>query len=242
MLNNFRNEELVKVQGKTYPVVGGRLRLAHDENKLLSIETSVLYYNDDSTVVHAHIKTEKGTFAGLGNASAKRDRVLANAILELAETRAIARALRFAGYGVEFTGYEEVTQPKNLTAEDESGEEIKDIRELKKDSRGQEQKQEQEQKTTEAGATKAQLNAIFALAQSINMTNDELRKTMQDMTGKSYSKDLSKRDASEKSTYLKKENQAIIERLINREKAGILTIKIDPEAGHFKYNILAFFI
>lgn len=193
MLSNFRNEELVKVQGKTYPVVGGRLRLAHDENKLLSIETSVLYYNDDSTVVHAHIKTEKGTFAGLGNASAKRDRVLANAILELAETRAIARALRFAGYGVEFTGYEEVTQPKNLTAEDDGGEEIKDIRDLKKEARSQ----EHDQAPVETNATKAQLNAIFALAQSINMTNDELRKTMQDLTGKSYSKDLSKKDASE---------------------------------------------
>jgi hypothetical protein len=183
MLSNFKNEELVKVQGKTYPVVGGRLRLAHDENKLLSIETSVLYYNEDSTVVHAHVKTEKGTFAGLGNASAKRDRVLAHAILELAETRAIARALRFAGYGVEYTGYEEVTEPKAMTSgEDESKLDMKDIRELKE---------------TDNNATKAQLNAIFSLAQSINMTNDDLRKMMQDMTGKSYSKDLSKKDASE---------------------------------------------
>lgn len=185
MLNNFKNEELVKVQGKTYPVVGGRLRLAHDENKLLSIETSVLYYNDDSTVVHAHVKTEKGTFAGLGNASAKRDRVLANAILELAETRAIARALRFAGYGVEYTGYEEVTEPRGVSAgDDDRKDEIKDIRELK-------------QTEVPVNATKAQLNAIFSLAQSMNMTNDELRKTMQDLTGKSYSKDLSKKDASE---------------------------------------------
>jgi hypothetical protein len=189
MLNNFKNEELVKVQNKVYPVVGGRLRLAHDENKLLSIETNVLYYNDESTVVHAHVKTEKGTFAGLGNASAKRDRKLANAILELAETRAIARALRFAGYGVEYTGFEEMPESRNSSDDesrddnkDENKGEIKDIRELN---------------PPDAGATKAQLNAIFALAQSINMTNDELRKTMQDMTGKSYSKDLSKKDASE---------------------------------------------
>ncbi|MGB7604410.1 MAG: hypothetical protein WBL93_02940 [Lutisporaceae bacterium] len=203
MLNNFKNEELVKVQGKIYPVVGGRLRLAHDENKLLSIETSVLYYNEDSTVVHAHIKTEKGTFAGLGNASAKRDKVLANAILELAETRAIARALRFAGYGVEFTGYEEVPETKNTKTESENKEEIKDIRELKKDIRElkkdtNEQKQDtSESKQIDANATKAQLNAIFSLAQSINMTNDDLRKTMQDRTGKNYSKDLTKKDASE---------------------------------------------
>lgn len=184
MLNNFKNDELVKVQGKSFPVVGGRLRLAHDENKLLSIETSVLYYNDESTVVHAHVKTEKGTFAGLGNASAKRDRKLANAILELAETRAIARALRFAGYGVEYTGYEEVTDSKAITSEDEQEKEIKDIRELN-------------QPEINVTATKAQLNAIFSLAQNVNMTNEELRKTMQDLTGKSYSKDLSKKDAGE---------------------------------------------
>lgn len=184
MLNSFKNDELVKVQGKSFPVVGGRLRLAHDENKLLSIETSVLYYNDESTVVHAHVKTEKGTFAGLGNASAKRDRKLANAILELAETRAIARALRFAGYGVEYTGYEEVTDSKAITAEDEQEKEIKDIRELN-------------QPDINVTATKAQLNAIFSLAQNVNMTNEELRKTMQDLTGKSYSKDLSKKDAGE---------------------------------------------
>ncbi|MDF2593108.1 MAG: hypothetical protein K0S75_2574 [Clostridia bacterium] len=200
MLNSFKNEELVKVQGKSFPVVGGRLRLAHDENKLLSIETSVLYYNDESTVVHAHVKTEKGTFAGLGNASAKRDRKLANAILELAETRAIARALRFAGYGVEYTGYEEVNDTKSSNAEDEnesnkreSGNEIKDIRELK-------------QPETDNTATKAQLNAIFSLAQNVNMTNEELRKTMQDLTGKSYSKDLSKKDASEIINLLKEKD------------------------------------
>jgi hypothetical protein len=188
MLSNFKNEELVKVQGKSFPVVGGRLRLAHDENKLLSIETSVLYYNDESTVVHAHVKTEKGTFAGLGNASAKRDRKLANAILELAETRAIARALRFAGYGVEYTGYEEVTDSKGMNSDDEQEKEnekgIKDIRELTPPE-------------TSTTATKAQLNAIFSLAQNVNMTNEELRKTMQDLTGKSYSKDLSKKDAGE---------------------------------------------
>lgn len=195
MLNSFKNEELVKVQGKSFPVVGGRLRLAHDENKLLSIETSVLYYNDESTVVHAHVKTEKGTFAGLGNASTKRDRKLANAILELAETRAIARALRFAGYGVEYTGYEEVTDSKSSNSEDEheGGNEIKDIRELK-------------QPDTDLTATKAQLNAIFSLAQNVNMTNEELRKTMQDLTGKSYSKDLSKKDASEIINLLKEKD------------------------------------
>lgn len=168
MPNTFRNEELVKVQGKIYPVVGGRLRLAHDENKNLSIETNVVQHSEESTVVQATVKTEKGTFTGLGNASVKRDRVLSNAILELAETRAIARALRFAGYGVEYTGFEEVE--KQIV-------------------------QDEEQNNSE-NATKAQINAIFSIAKNLNISNDELRELIQDETGKSFSKDLSKSDAS----------------------------------------------
>lgn len=118
MSSNFRKEEIVKVQGKMFPVVGGRLRLAHEENKSLSIETEVISFDLELAVVQALVKTEKGQYNGLGNASVKRDKVLANAILELAETRAIARALRFAGYGVEYTGFEEVENTANL-ADDE---------------------------------------------------------------------------------------------------------------------------
>ena len=178
MPNTFKNEELVKVQGKIYPVVGGRLRLAHDENNSLSIETNVVQYNEESTVVQASVRTEKGTFTGLGNASVRRDKVLSNAILELAETRAIARALRFAGYGVEYTGFEEV---------------------------GKELLQDEEHKKSET-ATKAQINTIFSIAKNLNISNDELRELMQDMTGKSFSKDLSKSDASKIISMLKERN------------------------------------
>jgi len=176
MPSTFKNEELVKVQGKIYPVVGGRLRLAHDENKNLSIETSVVQYNEESTVVQASVKTEKGTFNGLGNASVKRDKVLSNAILELAETRAIARALRFAGYGVEYTGFEEVGEGKNISEE--------------------KQILQAEERINSEAATKTQINTIFAIAKNLNISNDELRDLIQDKTGKSFSKDLSKNDAS----------------------------------------------
>jgi hypothetical protein len=107
--NQFKNDEIVQVNGKNYPVVGGRLRLAHDENeKGLSIETTVIKYEDGIAVIQATVTTEKGRYNGLGNATVQRDARLKMAILELAETRAIARALRFAGYGVEYTGFEEV--------------------------------------------------------------------------------------------------------------------------------------
>ena len=112
MNNQFKADELVKVNGKDYPVVGGRLRLAHDE-KALSIETSVIKYDNTIAVIQAKVTTEKGIFNGLGNATVQRDARLKMAILELAETRAIARALRFAGYGVEYTGFEEVDYDTN---------------------------------------------------------------------------------------------------------------------------------
>ncbi|WP_372996395.1 hypothetical protein [Lutispora sp.] len=134
MLNNFKNEELVKVQGKLFPVVGGRLRLAHEDNSNLSIETKVISYDGEVAIIQAMVKTEKGCFNGLGNASVKRDRVLSNAILELAETRAIARALRFAGYGVEYTGYEEVeNQNQKIDNESATKNQLLDIFSFAKD-------------------------------------------------------------------------------------------------------------
>lgn len=112
MNNQFNPEELIRVGGKSYPVVGGRLRLAHEGNKALSIETNIIYQDSDKVTVQAKVTTDKGIYNGLGNATVTRDAKLKNAILELAETRAIARALRFAGYGVEFTGFEEMPSGK----------------------------------------------------------------------------------------------------------------------------------
>ena len=45
--------------------------------------------------------------------SVEKDRSIAPAILELAETRAIARSLRFAGYGVEYCSAEEISHLEN---------------------------------------------------------------------------------------------------------------------------------
>ena len=46
-------------------------------------------------------------------ASVARDNTIAPAILELAETRAIARSLRFAGFGVEYCSAEEISHLEN---------------------------------------------------------------------------------------------------------------------------------
>ena len=60
-------------------------------------------------VVKAAIESQRGKFNGTGTASGQRDARLADSLVELAETRAIARALRFGGIGVEYTGAEEVS-------------------------------------------------------------------------------------------------------------------------------------
>ena len=115
--NGFRDDELitrrVKVgnewQTRTFPVVGGRLRLAHEGNGKLSLQTKLVTWNGDFAVFKCVAVTEKGQFVGYGTANSQRDSRLAESLIELAETRSIARALRFAGFGLEVCGAEEVS-------------------------------------------------------------------------------------------------------------------------------------
>ena len=68
----FREDELVtrrtKVDGewqtRTFPVVGGRLRLAHEGNEHLSIEAEIIKLEPDVAVVKASVETEKGRYSG----------------------------------------------------------------------------------------------------------------------------------------------------------------------------------
>ena len=109
MEHAFKPEELITKNGKSYPVVGARLRVAHEENEHLEIITDVISFEVmDQAVVKAIVKSDKGEFSAYGVASASKDARLIDSLLELAETRSIARALRFAGYGVEYTGIEEI--------------------------------------------------------------------------------------------------------------------------------------
>ena len=111
--SQFREDELSMIRGNPYPKIAGRLRLVHEQNETLSITTDIVRYDDNIAVVRAECTTVKGIFCGLGMASLERDRKIAPAILELAETRAIARSLRFSGYGVEFCSAEEVSHLNN---------------------------------------------------------------------------------------------------------------------------------
>ncbi len=96
-----------------FPKIGGRLKLTHEQNQQISITTEVIRYDESVAVVRAVSTTMKGTFPGIGMASVERDHAIAPAILELAETLAIARSLRFAGYGVEYCSAEEISHLSN---------------------------------------------------------------------------------------------------------------------------------
>jgi len=121
--NQFRDEEIVIMSHwdkkndewvrTVYPKIGGRLRLAHEDNDNLSITTEIIKYDENIAVVRAVSTTTKGSFPGIGMSSMERDDKIAPAILELAETRAIARSLRFAGYGVEYCSAEEISHLEN---------------------------------------------------------------------------------------------------------------------------------
>ena len=115
--NGFREDELVsrkvKVgqewQTRVFPIIGGRLRILHESNDNLSIQTEIVRLEPDFVVIRAAVESQRGRFNGTGTASGQRDARLADSLVELAETRAIARALRFGGIGVEYTGAEEVS-------------------------------------------------------------------------------------------------------------------------------------
>jgi len=92
-----------------HPKVGGRLRILHEQNESVSIESEIYKYDGSLAVVIAKTRTGKGLFCGIGMSSVARDEKIAPAILEMAESRAIARSLRFAGFGVEYCGAEELS-------------------------------------------------------------------------------------------------------------------------------------
>jgi hypothetical protein len=121
--NGFREDELVtrEVDGETrvFPVVGGRLRLAHEENQTLDLQTEMVNWDGQYAIFKCCAVTSKGKYVGYGTANIQRDSRLAESLIEVAETRSIARALRFAGYGLEFCGAEEVSHVAAADSEKE---------------------------------------------------------------------------------------------------------------------------
>jgi hypothetical protein len=123
--SNFKPEEIVEFERynkklkknvvTSFPIVGGRLRLFHEDlskadNSRVAggIDIEIIDRDREYALVKAKVCIDGNAFTGIGMSSKSRDGMIYPAIMEMAETRAIARALRFAGYGVEYTGAEEM--------------------------------------------------------------------------------------------------------------------------------------
>jgi hypothetical protein len=112
----FREDEVIvrrsKINGEwtenRYVKIGGKLRVLHQENEQVSITTEILRLEPDYVVCRATVQTAKGTFSGIGVATLKMDSRIGDAIVSLSETRAVARACRHAGYGMDSCGAEEL--------------------------------------------------------------------------------------------------------------------------------------
>ena len=91
---------IVEKQGRTFALLAGLLDAAHHEG-LKSVETQLLQIGDESNertwLFRASVTTDKGTFTGHGDASpANVSRNMLSVLPRMAESRALARALRFA--------------------------------------------------------------------------------------------------------------------------------------------------
>ena len=100
---------ICNLKGKQYILFSGLLQLAH-ENGLDTIDTEVVTVDpiEQSAVIVARVKGERGSFTGHGDASPRNvSKMMAPSFLRMAETRAVARALRFY-LGIGMTAREEL--------------------------------------------------------------------------------------------------------------------------------------
>jgi len=226
--NGFREEELVtrrvKVNNqwetKVFPIVAGRLRLAHEENNALSLQTEMVSWDGQYAIFKCSAVTTKGQFIGYGTANAQRDARLADSLVELAETRSIARALRFAGYGLEFCGAEEITgvaegeqnseRTGNKTSEkvfpqDNGGDKPDTTAQNGASASGKEEPKPQ--RCGIGQATQAQCRALYALTKRANYTDEDIESLLRPFNVSAF-QELTRDSASQLITSLQTEAAA----------------------------------
>ncbi len=190
-------------QTRTFPVVGGRLRILHENNDHLSVQTEIIRLDNDFVVVKAAVESQRGKFNGTGTASGQRDAKLADSLVELAETRAIARALRFGGIGVEYAGAEEVS---HVAAADPEKEQTTDKEHERVFPQGAgEGKVEAKSGGNGNGkATQAQCRALWALTKKARYTEDNIESMLRPLNASTF-QELTRESASQLITYLQQE-------------------------------------
>jgi hypothetical protein len=113
-------KNIVNIHGRDYMTVAGRLELAHDAMKQISITTEVLPISDQ-VVVRATVSTPKGVFTGISAANPSK-LIEKQSPYEVAETSAVGRALGFAGFGAIDTiaSADEIVKSQNQQQDDDS--------------------------------------------------------------------------------------------------------------------------
>jgi hypothetical protein len=207
----FRAEELVSRRVKVgnewetrvFPVVGGRLRILHENNDQISIQSELVRLENDFVVVRASVESQRGKFNGTGTASAQRDARLADSLVELAETRAIARALRFSGIGCEFTSAEEVSHVAG--AEPEREQTVgKETERVFPQSDGEGKAEAKSGGNSNGKATQAQCRALWALTKKARYSEEDIESVLRPLNASTF-QELSRESASQLITYLQTE-------------------------------------
>lgn len=180
---------------RTFPIVGGRLRILHENNDNLSIQTEIIRFDNDFAVVKAAIESQKGKFNGTGTASIQRDAKLADSLVELAETRAIARALRFGGIGVEYTGAEEISHVQSAELEREQSP-SKEPASVFPEGNGNNKPETKPAGNGNGRATQSQCRALYVLTKRANYTEEEVESMLRPRNASTF-QDLSRESASQ---------------------------------------------
>jgi hypothetical protein len=209
--NGFREDELVsrkvKVgnewQTRVFPIIGGRLRILHESNDHLSIQTEIVRLDNDFVVVRAAVESQWGKFNGTGTASGQRDARLADSLVELAETRAIARALRFGGIGVEYAGAEEVSHVAATETEREQTAKKPSERVFPQDN-GEGKPEAKPTGNGNGRATTAQCRALYALTKKARYTDEDVASLLGPLNASTF-QELSRESASQLITSLQQE-------------------------------------
>jgi hypothetical protein len=209
--NGFREDELVsrkvkvgnELQTRIFPIIGGRLRLAHEGNEALSLQTEMVNWDGQYAIFKCSAITNKGQFVGYGTANSQRDARLAESLVELAETRSIARALRFAGFGLEFTSAEEVSHV--IVAEPERQQNpSKESEQVFPKGNGDSKPETKPTGNGSGRATQAQCRALYALTKRANYTDEDIESMLRPLSAANF-QDLTRESASNLITYLQTE-------------------------------------
>ena len=179
------------------------MRRAHEENETLSLHTEMVSWDGQYAVFKCRAVTGKGDFIGYGTANNQRDARLSESLIELAETRSIARALRFAGYGLEYCGAEEVSHVADTEPVLERTV-YKDHKTAWREGNSEGKTEAKSQKQSNGLATQAQCRALFALTKKAGYAEEDVDQLLSPLEVSRF-QDLPRQEASRLISYLQTE-------------------------------------